>query len=205
MRMPAVFAALPVLAAFEMGAAPPAHAATADIADCSLTAISSDRDPNGLNIRAGPSADSEVIGRIPPPREIGGEEFAGEVSITGSRDGWFRIDDAWMPDYIWDDYKDVFDGVGWVSGRHLYAWLEALELRSGPSLSASIVADFTKPNPTGKPDETVDLRIRGFHACLGNWVEVDVIWSGAVLRGWTYGTCPSQVTTCGGGHIPNPE
>src|SRR5690606_41384733 len=92
MRISAVFAALPVLAAFEMGAAPPAHAATADIAGCSLTAISSDRDPNGLNIRAGPSADSEVIGRIPPPREMGGEGFAGEVPRTGARAGGGRTE-----------------------------------------------------------------------------------------------------------------
>lgn len=187
------------------GPALSAGADAAGISTCSFKAISNDRDPNGLNIRAGPSADTAVIGRIPPPRKIEDEEFAGEVSVTGSKDGWFRINDARMPDYIWDDDKDVFDGEGWVSGRYLHSWVEMQYLRSGPSTNKAIVADLSNRGPNGESGGTANFRVERFHACLGNWVEVEGIYSGTRLRGWTFGTCASQVTTCGGGHIPNPR
>ncbi len=132
------------------GLAVSADADAVGIATCSLTAVSSDTDPNGLNIRAGPGAKYAVIGRIPPPRTIGGDEFAGEVSITGSKDGWFRVKHAVMPDYIFDNDKDVFDGEGWVSGRYLYSSVEEQYLYSGPSTSKPVVADLSKPEPNGE-------------------------------------------------------
>lgn len=183
----------------------PARATDTDgVATCSLDAISSDRDPNGLNIRAAPGTDAAVIGRIPPPRTIESEEFAGEVSITGSKDGWFRISHARMPDYINDDDKDVFDGEGWVSGRYLYVWPEEQYLRSGASTAKPIVADLFKPGPNGDPGGEDGFQIDRLDGCLGNWVEAEGTFMGTHVRGWTYGTCASQVTTCGGGHIPDP-
>lgn len=205
MRHLGTIGAILLLTICSSGPARSAGSQIAGVASCSLAAISSDGDPNGLNIRAGPGTGNRVIGRIPPPRKIEGEEFAGEVSVTGSKDGWFRIKDAVMPDYINDDDKDVFSGDGWVSGRYLHASLEEPYLRSGPSTSKPVVADLSKPSSKGESGGPDNFLVEHFYACLGNWVELDGTYFGEHLRGWTYGTCASQVTTCGGGHIPDPN
>lgn len=180
---------------------PALSAGTTDIPACSISAITNHKGPNGLNIRAGPGPDYAVIGRIPPPRA----DYAGEVDITGAEDGWFRIDDAWMPDYGEDNDEHVFDGEGWVSGRYLYSWIETRYLRSGPSTSKPIVIDLSRPGPDGQSGGGDSFQVEHFYDCLGNWVELEGTYFGARVRGWTFGTCASQVTTCGGGHIPHPE
>jgi hypothetical protein len=39
------------------------------------------------------------------------------MSITGSKDGWIRIDRGEVVDYIWSEQDAVvFEGEGWVSG-----------------------------------------------------------------------------------------
>jgi hypothetical protein len=168
------------------------------IVACKLEAWTTDKDPKGLNVRAGPGADHPVIARIPPPRKIEGEEFSAEVSITGSKGGWFRIERAILPDYIEDDDKEVFKGVGWVSGRQLGLLLNRTTLLREPSLSAPVVAklfkDYKGPNDLGGgPDSFVVDRL---YACRDNWVEVEGTFLGNRLHGWTAGTCANQVTTC---------
>ncbi len=170
---------------------------------CAISAWSTDPDPNGLNVRAAPDSTATVIGNLPPAKEVGAERFATEVSITGSKDGWLRISEGWVLDYIWDDpIEFVFKGEGWVSGRHLGLRLNSRNLRSGPSHEAPLVA--TLAGETGGirygPDS---IRVERIHACRGEWVEVegaleiDGTSMGSTLRGWTTGTCANQVTTCG--------
>lgn len=144
------------------------------IVACKLEAWTTDKDPQGLNVRAGPGTDHPVIARIPPPRKIEGEEFAAEVSITGSKDGWFRIESAILPDYIEDDDKDVFKGLGWVSGRQLGLLLNNRYLHTEPSATSPIVArlfkDYKGPDDLGGgPDSIVVDRL---YACRDYWVEV---------------------------------
>jgi hypothetical protein len=175
-----------------------AGADSTDIVVCKIAAWSTDKDPKGLNVRVGPGTKNPVIARIPPPREIEGEEFAAEVSITGSKDGWFRIESAVLPDYIEDDDKDVFKGVGWVSGRQLGLLLNNRYLHTEPSATSPIVArlfkDYKGPNDLGGgPDSFIVDRL---YACQDHWVEVGGTFLGTRLHGWTRGTCANQVTTC---------
>ena len=61
--------ALILSSAFCLPALAGGHVARADaqVAMCETSAWSTDKDPNGLNVRAGPGTDNPVIGRLPPP------------------------------------------------------------------------------------------------------------------------------------------
>lgn len=76
-------------------------AATVDAtvaAACALSGWSGDPDPDGLNIRAAPRANAEIIGRVPP--ESNG--YAAEFEIAGSSNGWFLINSVKFRDYdVW--------------------------------------------------------------------------------------------------------
>lgn len=176
-----------------------ARAGEADvIRSCELSAWSTDKDPAGLNVRAGPGTESPIIATIPPPIEAEGYEFAAEVSITGVKDGWFRIRRAEMVDYIGDDDKVVFDGEGWVSGRFLGLELNGSYLRDGPSQDAPVAFDFASAPKDADglavgPDSFVVDRLRD---CEGDWVEVEGTLLDARHQGWATGTCANQVTTC---------
>lgn len=159
---------------------------------CEIGAWSTDKDPNGLNIRAAPGADSPVIGNIPPPMEIEGDLFASEVSITGSHEGWFRIESAYFIDYYLSEKDQVFfEGEGWVSGRYLGLNLEGDRLFAAPSREAAVTFVFSE-----NPDAHDNFVLERLHACLGYWVEVEGTSAGERIRGWTNDTCSSQVTTC---------
>lgn len=180
----------------------PVAAAAAEIEACTVSAWSTDPDPQGLNVRAAPAADAPVIGNLPAAREVGGEHFATEVSITGSKDGWLRISEGWVLDYIFDEPIDfVFRGEGWVSGRHIGLRLNHRHLYAGPSADTAVVATMVGSLDRGRygPDSILVERI---HACRGDWLEVEGVLTldgvsiGPRLRGWTAGTCSNQVTTC---------
>jgi hypothetical protein len=180
-----------------MGSAPASanEAEATGIFKCMLSAFSTDKNPDGLNVRAGPGVEAPVIARLPPPYKVGSETFATEVSITGSKDGWFRIDRADADAYIVESGpKLVFEGEGWVSGRYLGLWVEGQYLYRGPSPDTPVAFDFTDEQPSGQgPDFFALDRLR---ACQGYWVEVEGNYFGQNLRGWTDDTCSSQVTTC---------
>lgn len=100
---------------------------------CRIFAWSTDPDPAGQSVRAGPGAEYPVIGWLPPPLEVDGESFATEVSIVGSRDGWFQIEEATIDNYINKVGPNVvFEGKGWVPGEFLGLSVEASSLFSRP-------------------------------------------------------------------------
>ena len=186
----------------ETCAAQDAGAAPERIVSCEISAWSTDPDPAGLNVRAAPASDAAIIGNLPTSREVGGESFATEVSITGSKDGWLRISEGWVLDYIFDDPTEiVFKGEGWVSGRHLGLLLNYRYLHGGPAADTPVLATLAGASDGLRygPDSFLVERI---HACRGRWVEVDAALTidgtvlGPDLRGWTVGTCSNQVTTC---------
>lgn len=177
------------------GQTPDAEATNATI--CRMRAWSTDMDPDGQNVRAGPGTDYAVIGRLPPPQEIGSEGFATEVSIVGSQDGWFRIDAATINNYIVDEGPDViFEGEGWVSGRLLGLSVEGSALFTEPSRHAPIALDLHENPELRQGPDYPGLRLERLHACMGDWAEVEVTDLGKRFRGWTDDICSSQVTTC---------
>ena len=163
---------------------------------CKFDAFSTDKDPRGLNVRAGPGTTYRVIATLPPPKD----DFATEFSVTGAKDGWFRIDQATVPDYIDDNDKSAFKGVGWVSGRYVGFSLETWRLNSISWTTSPVVVDFTKKGgPNGEDGGSDNFKLERVYDCRGFWVEVGGTYFGKHVRGWAWGICASQVTTCGGG------
>ena len=163
---------------------------------CRMRAWSTDPDPEGQNVRAGPGTRYAVIGRLPPPQAAGNDGFATEVSIVGSRDGWFRIDAATVDNHVGDgEPVAVFEGDGWVSGRLLGLSVEG-SLFAAPSRRAPLVLDLAEmPERRQGPDYT-GPELERLHACMGDWAEVEMTDFGRRVRGWTDDICASQVTTC---------
>ncbi|MBN9249892.1 MAG: hypothetical protein J0I86_04805 [Mesorhizobium sp.] len=172
-------------------------AASGEIAACSISAWSTDLDPGGLNVRAGPGTDTAVVARLPAPLEVDGYTFGAEVSITGSKDGWFRIEKAVLEDYVGDQKTEVlFEGEGWVSGRLLSLTVNAIDLRRDPSSSAPVVTRLIGEDAEGVGAGPDSFAIERLEACEGNWVKIKGTFLGKPFSGWTTGTCSNQVTTC---------
>lgn len=174
-----------------------AVAASGDIAACNISAWSTDPDPAGLNVRAGPGADTAVIARLPAPLKVEGYTFGAEVSITGSKDGWFRIGKAVLEDYVGNQKtKVLFEGEGWVTGRFLSLTVNAIDLRRAPSGSAPVVTRLIGEDAEGVGAGPDSFAIERLEACEGNWVKIKGTFLGSAFNGWTTGTCSNQVTTC---------
>lgn len=168
--------------------------ATADEppAACAISAWTLGADE--VDVREGPGADFPVIAKLPPPVEVEGDPYFPELSVTGSKQGWFRVEEAIVIDYIWDDpIETVFAGEGWVWGGDLGLALNHRNLYAGASTESRIVATLIEPETGAGPDTFVADRL---HACRGDWVEVEGEFVGTRHRGWTVGTCSNQVTTC---------
>lgn len=182
---------------------PATKAALSGVEACAISAWSTDPDPKGLNVRAAPNGSAKIVGTLPAPRDIAGDRFATEVSVTGSKGGWLRISEAHVIDYVGDGPTEiVFEGEGWVSGRHLGLALNQSDLYGGPSAASARVATLVGEDPDGLAYGPDSFRVDRIHACRGDWVEVegaiaiDGNPAGPRLRGWTRGTCSNQVTTC---------
>src|SRR5690606_35328977 len=192
-----VFPIACVLLAMGSGPKAAADADTVEVTTCSISAWSTDKDLKGLNIRAAPREDSPIIGNIPPPIELDGDPFAAEVTITGSRDGWFRISEAYFIDYHQDrDNRNYFEGEGWVFGRHLGLLLNHIYLYQTPSPEAPTVGRLVLEDPESVVAGPDSFAVTRLYACNGDCVEVDAELDDKKFHGWATGTCSNQVTTC---------
>lgn len=155
---------------------------------CELAAWIMEGAPADLAVRSGPGPDHAVLATVPGPYTDGEETYFLQVTITGSRDGWFRISEI-----ITDLYGGLptgpttsFSGEGWLPGNVLRLWVESGRLWSRPSGDAPIAATFS----------TDGFEIGRLHACDGAWVEIEGNDAGRRLRGWTTDVCANQMTTC---------
>jgi hypothetical protein len=166
---------------------------------CVLSGWSSDSDPAGLNIRAAPRADAEIIGRVPQPRQgADGKpvEEAAEFRIIGSRNGWFLITGVKFVGYYSDDGKDraVFAGPGWVFADKVRFLINRPEVRGAPAGNAQVLSRLQSADRTGGPDSA---KIDHVFGCSGAFAEAAVHMDGErPTRGWVTGICSNQVTTC---------
>jgi hypothetical protein len=164
---------------------------------CAISAWLSTPDGDGVEVHAAPRADSAIVGQLPPPVVDEDYTFGAEVSVTGAKDGWFRIDRATVIDYIGDEEpKTVFVGEGWVPGAMLSLWVQSALLHVGPSADSPVAAELAGVDAEGYESGPDSFAVSGLDACLDGWVEVEGEFLGRRLRGWTAGTCANQVTTC---------
>ncbi|MGB3834493.1 MAG: SH3 domain-containing protein [Mesorhizobium sp.] len=165
-----------------------ASAPASETTKCDLAAWVMKGAPADLAVRSGPGPDYAAVATVPRPYTDGEEIYFPQVTITGSRDGWFRISEVitelhggWPTDPI-----VTFSGEGWLPGTMLRLWVESGRLWSLPSEDAPIAATFASD----------DFRLDALHACTGVWVEVEGTYGDQRPRGWTTDVCASQVTTC---------
>ena len=175
---------------------------------CDLGAWSEDKDVNGLNVRAEPSAASRVLGTLPPPYrlKISGSEngpdggYFTEFRIIGFKDGWFLIEGAKPPGKDYEDEKKYprnapkpYPGRGWVAASKVGASFANGSTRAGGLFQAPHVdAKWTAQR---QPDGALEVGggPKRIFACSGHWGLVE---SRDGIRGWWRGLCSNQVTNC---------
>lgn len=171
----------------------PVDAASSRIALCDIAAWVMKGAPADLPVRSGPGADYPAVATVPRPYTDGEEIYFPQVTITGSRDGWFRISEivtdlygGWPTDPV-----VAFSGEGWLPGDVLRLWVESAQLWARPADDAPIAFDLNVPRSLSE-----EFQVDTLHACTGFWVEVEGRYRDRSLRGWTADVCASQVTTC---------
>jgi len=161
----------------------------AEVEICALEAWLVDDGGAGV-IRDGPSDDAAALADMPGLYPGYDGPTYPTVSITGSRDGWFRIDSVLTNLYAPEgDVITAFAGEGWVPGRALGLEVESPVLYAAPAFDAAVTADLAYGSDSS-------LIVDRLYACSGYWVEVGGMAAGTRVRGWTQDTCESQITTC---------
>jgi hypothetical protein len=176
---------------------------------CDLRAWSDDKDPKGLNVRAGPDTKSKVLGTLPPPYKFkarnGSENtpdggWLTEFSILGFKDGWFLIEGAQPPgkDYEGDAYPrnhpKPYAGRGWVAANKVGAQYANGDTRMGGLFQAPHTdAKWTPARNEFGGEISADGGPKKILACSGFWALVE---SHDGVRGWWRRLCSSQVTNC---------
>ena len=161
---------------------------------CTFSGWSSDIDPRGLNVRAGPSPTARIVGTLPPP-EPGQDievDFGATFDVVESRNGWFRIENARR----WSQAGSGPSTLpsGWISGRYLAFQLQTDKVFALPSPRSPVVLTSWDENGT-----LTQFRYRHPTDCRGEWVELTVIGrDGRERQGWVRGICGIQETTCDG-------
>lgn len=170
-----------------------APAPASETTQCEFSAWINKSAPPELPVRSGPGPDYPAVATIPRPYTDGEEIYFPEVTVTGSRDGWFRVSEVITELYGgWPtDPVVTFSGEGWLPGNVLQVWLESPHLLSRPSQDAPVA--FTITTASSSSDY---FRIDTIHACQGRWIEVEGRRGDERPRGWIADICASQVTTC---------
>jgi hypothetical protein len=170
--------------------------ASARSARCNFSGWSSDLDPNGLNVRAEPSATARIVGTLPPP-EPGQDievDFGVTFDVVESRNGWFRIENARR----WSDSASGPSSlpIGWISGRYLTFQLQTDKVFAAPDPHSRVVLTSWDDNGT-----LMQFRYNHPTECSGEWVRLTAIGrDGSEQEGWVRGICGIQETTCDGVH-----
>jgi hypothetical protein len=177
-------------------AAPSAAPGSIWVIGCHFSGWSSDLDPNGLNVRAGPSANARIVGTLPPPETHPDNEtlFGVTFDVVGTRDGWFLIENARR----WSDAGRGPSTLpsGWISGRYLAFQLQTDKVFAAPSPNAPVLLASWDDNGT-----LTQFRYRHPTDCNGEWVRLTAIGpDGRERQGWVRGICGIQETTCDGVH-----
>jgi hypothetical protein len=170
---------------------------TAGATKCDIVGFSTDRDPDGSDVRSAPRVDSAVIGHLASLQYPGNDPRAGVLvgqafRIIGAKDGWLLIADVEPFEDRQGRPVNGFVGPGWVSGKLVGVQLGAQTLRAAPRHDAPILARMAGDN--WGPDSAA---VSAVHGCQDKYVEVTATpYGGKPLRGWSWFPCASQLTTC---------
>ena len=167
--------------------------------ECRFEGWSNDLDETGQPVRVAPDAGATVVGRLPPPVSAGLDELSVTVTVTGYRDGWFRVSEARYADEVQGvkvPRNQVVKATGWVPAAGLKALIAARELKAQPSREAATIAALSgfRTEAGGArvgygPDQ---IAVKRLLSCRGSWVEVETEFG----RGWVEKVCARQLSAC---------
>jgi hypothetical protein len=168
-------------------------------AECRFEGWSNDLDEKGQPVRAAPEPGATVVGRLPPPVSAGLDELSVTVTVTGYRDGWFRVSEAGYSDEVQGvrvPRNRVVTATGWVPAGGVKALIAARELKAQPAREAPTVAALSgfRIEPGGGrvgygPDQ---IAVKRLLSCRGSWVELETEFG----RGWVEKVCARQLSAC---------
>jgi hypothetical protein len=167
--------------------------------ECRFEGWSNDLDERGQPVRALPEVGATVVGRLPPPVSVGLDELSVTVTVTGYRDGWFRVSEAGYSaeaQGVAVPRNRVVKATGWVPAAGVKALIAARELKAQPSREAPAVAALSglRSEPGGArvgfgPDQ---IAVKRLLSCRGSWVELETEFG----RGWVEKVCARQLSAC---------
>jgi hypothetical protein len=220
MLLAAIMAAAPMVPASATMQESDIKRAMAKETACNLKGWSRDREPQGLNVRAGPDIHARIVGNIPFDPGKPDEDYQGfgiGFRIIGSRNGWIKIRNAA------DGYqrpglanKPIYNGEGWVHGSRVTFYVQSSRVRALPLREAPLIAEMSfevthKGETSWEPMWLTEVaRVEGVDACDGKWalvryrgkppMEGDKLLAPKLGArdgaGWVTGICPAQETTC---------
>jgi hypothetical protein len=152
-----------------------------------------------IPVRGAPSPEAPPIAILPAPVRVSDGEIAVAVTVTGWREGWFRIAEAGFSDEVphVDGPRAVdLHGGGWVQASAVTTTLATIELRAEPysaaPLSARLAGFRRLPGGVYVLFGPEGVELRRIASCRGAWVEVVT----EMGRGWTDRTCARQRSAC---------
>jgi hypothetical protein len=150
-------------------------------------------------VRAAPDPAASAVARLPPPVGVGLDEVSVTVTVTGYRDGWFRVSEAGYSDEVQGvpvPRNRVVKATGWVPAGAVKALIAAKELKTEPAREAATVAALSgfRSEAGGRrvafgPD---GIAVKRLLSCRGSWVEVET----ELGRGWVEKVCARQLGAC---------
>lgn len=157
---------------------------------CDITLDVTDKDPNGLNVRATPSASGKILTAL----KLGKSGDYIEVHVTAQAGDWYAIDSAVVYNDINDEHdtttpdeQTIFHGHGFVHKSKVggSSMDGVSELRDAPSDGAKILLkDFGG-------DDTADTSYQ-ILGCEGQWYKLHIRGK----TGWSKDVCTNERTTC---------
>jgi len=150
---------------------------------CNVTAYVIDQDPKGLNVRAGASLKSKILGKIPFDNE------GTAVDLIASKGNWVKIEKAYTV-----ENDSVFSRTGWV-----YAPLLAVATAKPGGREKDLINVYERPSRGN--DVIAELEIYNQYklaGCFENWVRITIPRKSGSITGWLQegNHCGQPWTTC---------
>lgn len=175
---------------------------------CNFLVMSQERDPAGLNVRAGPGTQFAVLGTVPPivDSEGGMTSVAGpQFEVLGSRKGWLYVESIGEePDFTGKPERPMYKGRGWISGKKVFANVQSTKGFVKPNAHSAPVVNWDD-----KKWSAVEMQEQHILECKGEWGQFQTFYktvdgsgkttgSNLSVTAWFRGLCGAFETSCDG-------
>lgn len=174
---------------------------------CGFSGWTNDQKP-AIQVRASPSAQSNVVGTLPTTRGDGADPtidyYSVTFDVTEAHDGWLKIKNASDAKTGNDQPRPrpVYQGEGWIEAADARVGIQSARGYARPDASSERLLDL------GSDWLTERATLQGIVACNGEWLLLDYEMRNSDKfeplapkdrtrgRAWFRGICESSETTC---------